>query len=115
MKKQELEQIIDDLKAIKNLTDKEEYLVSKEANQHFIKILPILNKELERMDTSKVEVNCPAIMIIKMEQSFQGKSKFTLTDCINSRLEELVLNDYKIIDFGLQPGNPEIAYIKYTN
>ena len=113
MKKQDIIEIIDDLKAIKSLTDKEIYLVSKEANQHFVKIFPKLEEELKRMDNNNVEVNCPSIMLIK---DAKAKTDFTsTTELINTKIQELVMQDYKIIDFGLQPGNPDIIYIKYTN
>lgn len=110
MKKQELEQAINDLKGIKEVSDKQDYLVSSAINVKYNAVLNVLDKELRRMSTEKVEVNCPKILLLEHNQ----KGKTTFTDSINSKLQELVLADYKIIDYGVFDSNPEMAFIKYT-
>lgn len=111
MKKQELETVVKELKEIKDLTDRQEYVVSSYANQRFINIFPILDKELKRLSTEKIEVNCPALLLISVEEA--NKSKQTVTDYINKKLQELVLQEYKIIDYGIY--NENLLYIKYTS
>ena len=112
MKKSDIEQIIDHLKEIKKVSDIQNYTVSTSINQHLMKITPLLDNELDRLSRDKVTVNCPAIIIIKADEKTNNKS---LTDFINEKLQELVMNDYKIIDYGIEYANNEIlAYIKYT-
>lgn len=104
MKVQEIESLIENIKSIKDITDKQEYKVSSAVNQLFVKILPILNKELERVNTDfHIETNCPKIRLLHTD------------DCekVNEYMESLVKNDYKIIDFGFI--NNDLAYVKFTN
>lgn len=110
MKKQELELVISSLKEIKTITDKQEYNVSTLVNMKYNDIIKILDKELERLNTTKVEVNCPKIIIMEAQKS----STTTFTEAVNKKLEELMLNDYKIIDYGFIGNDITHAYIKYT-
>ena len=113
MKKSDIEQIIDHLKEIKKVSDIQNYTVSTSIHQHLMKITPLLEIGLDRFSRDKVTVNCPAIIIIKADEKTNNKS---LTDFINEKLQELVMNDYKIIDYGIEYANNEIlAYIKYTS
>lgn len=116
MKKGELENLINYVKNIKNISDKQSYNISTAINQNIIKILPILEKEYERLDMDKITVNCPAIIIIKPED-FEENIHTSLSEYINQKMQELVINEYKIIDFGIQvtPNNSLCAYIKYTS
>lgn len=116
MKKVEMEQIINNLKELKNITDSQEYLVSSKANELFIKVMPLLDKELQRLSETNVEVNSPALLLFEYKDI--EKTNKSVTDFINSKLQELVLSDYKIIDYGLFNKNTNgdiLIYIKYTN
>ena len=116
MKKFDIEQIIDHLKEIKKISDIQNYTVSTGKNQHLMKITPLLENELDRLSRDKVTVNCPAIIIIKADKANEKTNNKSLTDFINEKLQELVMNDYKIIDYGIEYANNEIlAYIKYTS
>ena len=111
MKKQELELAISSLKDIKTITDKQEYNVSTLVNIKYNDIIKILDKELKRLDTNGVEVNCPKIIIMEAQKG----STTTFTEVINKKLENLILNDYKIIDYGFIGNDITHAYIKYTS
>lgn len=116
MKKLEIEQVIGKLKELKNLTDSQEYLVSSKANELFIQIMPILDKELQRLSETNVEVNSPALLLFEYKDI--EKTDKSVTEFINRKLQELVMNEYKIIDYGLFNKNTEgdiLIYIKYTN
>lgn len=111
MKRTEVVEAIENLKQIKQITDKEEYLISSAVNQRYNKIINILDNELKRMDASGVEVNSPAIKLLK----HNPESDTTFTDAINKELQQLVLNNYKIIDYGIIGNDSTEAFIKYTN
>ena len=117
MKKTELEGAIEDLHEIKKITDKQEYLVSSAVNVKYNSIIKVLDKELKRLDNEKVEVNCPKLLIIKSPKILQKKDDIDIQTAVNKMLEELVKQDYKIIDFGLMSFNEDMytAFIKYTN
>ena len=115
MRKQDIELAIDELKQIKAVSNKFNYTDSSNINKHLVKVLPLLEEELNRMDTDKVEVNCPQLLIIG---SGEAKAEaYKLSDYINKKMQELVINGFKIIDFGIytQIDSELIAYIKYTN
>ena len=95
MKKEELIKVLENLEESKSITDKQEYVVSKGVNQIMNNIKPILNDELKRMDMKEVECNSPEIW------SFTGTDLEFVTDTINSKLNQLVKEDYKIIDYSI--------------
>ena len=119
MKKEELVQILNDLNEIKGITDKQEYIVSKSVNQLMNNIRPILNMELNRMDMEKIECNAPAVCCIT-SGDLQG-----ITETMNKKLDELVMQNYKIIDYSvtfnntiIKPNTYSVIYlgvIKYTS
>lgn len=116
MKKKEIEQVITSLDEIKAITDKQEYIVSKSVNLLMNEIKPVLNKELQRLDFNKVECTSPKIKLIKRTDIID------LEDVINTELENLVINNYKVIDYSiinlLNEKSHEIVYtgiIKYTS
>jgi hypothetical protein len=120
MKKQEVEDLQKLITEIKTISDKLDYNTSSAINQRVVKIIPILNTELARLDSSGVEVNCPKILIFTNSDAKQ--SKMTVQDYMNQKLSELVLNDYIILDYGkldeeYADDNTRIIYmfIKYTN
>lgn len=115
MKKQIVDSLISDLTSIKNITDKQEYLVSSKVNTIYTKMLPELEKESKRLSDSDVEITSPKILILeynKFDSSSQNMCE-TFSKQINKELQNLVINNYKIIDYGLI--NKEVAYIKYTD
>ena len=111
MKKQEIETIIQKLKEVKEITDKQEYLVSSAINQKLTEVFPLLDKELQRLDNNKIEVTSPAIVLVNYDPESNPDKSFT--EYFNSVLHNLVLQDFKIIDYGIYPGLIT-GYIKYT-
>lgn len=114
--KSDIESLITDINELKEISDKQEYVVSSKMNTIYNKILPILEKESQRLETSNIEANSPKIIIInydKNEYFGSGNSAQGFTDQINEQLQQLIVNEYKIIDYGLI--NNECAYIKYTD
>ena len=119
MKKEELEKIFKNLDEIKSITDRQEYVVSKGVNQLMNEVKPILNAELERMDSNGVECIAPQI------QCFTSSSLEGITELLNTNLEQLVKADYKVIDYSVElhntitkPNTYTILYlgtIKYTS
>lgn len=117
MKKNELENAISSLKIIKEISNKLDFNNSTAINQQYIKILPILEKELDKMEKNTIDINCPKLILIKFQDIGVGE---TIADTINNKLAELSNNDFKIIDFNLYNNTVSadddiIAYIKYTN
>lgn len=108
MKKQELEDMIKSLNNIKDIINKENYNLSSAVNMNLIHVVPNLEKELERMNTEKVVINCPSLKLIDNDDDNLEKK-------LNEAIKELVLQDYKIIDFGMfGTMNNLSGYIKYT-
>lgn len=113
MKKQDIEVCLEALNNIRAISDKQIYNVSSAINKEIIKIKPVLDEEHKRMNNEKIVINCPAIMFIgTSEIDFSVES---LSEFINKKLQELVLNDYKIIDYGICDKEGILAYIKYTS
>lgn len=117
MKKEEIEYVLTKLNEIKTITDKQEYVVSKNVNLIMNEIKPILNSELQRLDFNKIECNTPSIKLIKRTADIED-----LSEVMNKEMEQLVLNNFKIIDFNvinlLNDKAHEIIYtgiIKYTS
>ena len=113
MKKQDIELCIEALNNIRAISDKQIYNVSSAINKEIIKIRPVLEEEHKRMNEEKIVINCPAIMFIGTSEIDFNKN--SLSEFINKKLQELVLNDKKIIDYGLSDKDGILAYIKYTS
>lgn len=94
MKKQDLELIQEQLKQIKDISDRLDYNTSSSINQKLVKITPVVKTELERLNTEKITINCPKFMTLI-------SSYDKVDEDMNKKLQELVVNDYKIIDFGI--------------
>jgi len=110
MKKSELDIVMNNLKEIKEFSDKLDYNSSSYINQKMININPILDKELSRLD-GDVEINCPQIITAIVQAN-------TCDEWINGNIKSLLLQEYKIIDYGIKLGTTDdfmVAYIKYTN
>lgn len=111
MRKVDLENMIDSLNKLKAYTDKMNYNDSTYINTHLITVLPVLQKELNRLEGDDIELGSPAI---KLFSPLDSKDKQSITQCMNAQLSELVSNECKIIDFGIQEiNNTLMCYIKY--
>lgn len=116
MKKQDIEMLQKYVDEIKQVSDKLDYNTSSAINQRIVKITPLLKSELDRVDNNKIEIDCPQIIVIKSNEIMNRKENKSITDYMNNKLKELVLNEYKIIDFGIVPNGQEVyAFIKYTS
>lgn len=113
MKKEDLEMIIARVREVKRIGDQQTYNLSTAINQNLMKIFPILETELERMNTDKIAVNCPALHLIGANGNIKDIDE--LTNALNQKMQELVMNDFKILDFGLCGNSSLMAYIKYTS
>lgn len=114
MKKQDLQNCVNLLSDIKKFSDKQEYNTSNYINTRLMQVLPMLNKELERMTNNNITINCPSLEII---DTLKEPTEKQLPEVINDRMRELVLSGYKIIDFGIfrEDSRKFSGYIKYTS
>lgn len=114
MKKVELETAIDALKDLKLISDRLNYNESVAINTKLMLALPVLEKELTRLEAEKIDIACPQLIVLGVKDV---NTKQTLSDFVNEKLKELVLADYKIIDYGLYSNNTSDVYvfIKYTS
>lgn len=120
MKIKDVENIQKWLDDIKVVADKESYNVSSAINKSLVKILPLLKEEHERLSDNHIEVNCPKIYIFTNRDAKEYKQ--TVQDYMNNKLQGLVSNDFKILDFGKMDEEFEddnsrtiYFYIKYTS
>ena len=120
MKKEELENIMTNLKSITNIASKQDYNTSTAINKLVNQINPIIKAEYDRLDKDKVEINCPKILIFTNRDAL--KIKMLVQDYMNDKLKELVIGGYKIIDYGkldeeIMDDNTRTLYfyIKYTD
>lgn len=114
MQKQQIDELISDLKELKDISDKQEYVVSAKMNTIYNKMLPILQEESQRL-SGNIQVNSPQILIldyVPFRYSTEDiADSFTMQ--LNDELRKLVEQKYKIIDYGLVC--KDRAYIKYTD
>lgn len=115
MRKADIEEMLKNCNTIKDISNKQNYNVSSAINQNLVKVINKLKEEYDRMDKDKITLNCPAIILIKASD-LQYKEQ-SLSDYINNKIKELVMNNYKIIDYGISGinGNQIYAFIKYTS
>lgn len=120
MKLDDINKSIDLLKTLQNYLNGLEYNVSSYSNQILVKVLPILQDEKARLESSNVEINCPKIKIFTNQDAKNNKQ--TVEEYMNYCLRELVVNNYKIIEYGkideqYADDNTRIVYffIKYTD
>lgn len=113
MKKEDIEMIIARVKEVKRIGDQQTYNLSTAINQNLMKVFPLLENELDRMNNEKITINCPALLLIGAEGEIKDINE--LTNRLNNKMQELVMNDFKIIDFGLCGNSSLMAYIKYTS
>lgn len=115
MRKSEIDDMLKACDNIRNISNQQSYNVSTAINQNLVKVTKKLKEEFERMDNDKLTINCPAIILIKA--SDLQYQEMSLSDYMNNKMKELVMNNYKIIDFGISnvENNFIYAFIKYTS
>lgn len=110
MKIKELEEVINNLQSVKEITDRLNYNQSSMINKSLMPALNTLQTEYDRMASNKIEIDCPCIKLIKITDTSEAE------DTLNYEIEQLVLNGFKIIDFGIMGTMSNMSgYIKYTN
>ena len=112
MKKTDVEKVIEVVNSIKNYTQTLDFNTSTYINKQVIQIMPLLEKELERLENEKININSPKLLVLDAEDVDTEQS---LIDYANTRMSELVENNFKIIDFGIYNAPTEKVYIKYTD
>ena len=122
---QDQENALKALQEMKTIFDSQTYVVSSACNIQYNKVFPILDKELQRMSTEKITINCPKYAEINYTEAELGKSFSSLdlkeidkkiVEELNAKLQELVDLGYKIIDFGIETlPTGRVAHIKYTS
>lgn len=113
MKKIDVENVINVLNNIKDFTKTMDFKTSTYINQQVISVVPVLEEEIQRLNNEKITINSPKLLLIRTEDLTSGQ---TLVDVLNTTLSELVENNFKIIDFGVQDSTSGMyAYVKYTD
>lgn len=114
MKKSDLENAIEDLEALRGVAARQDYNTSVEMNKRLIRVLPILEKELERMDKFNYEISSPVYVEITQEDC--DDTNQTMQEYMNNYLENLADNEIDIIDFGINyiSDSVKVGYIKYN-
>ena len=115
MRKTDIDDMLKACETIKDISNKQNYNVSSVINQNLVKVTNKLKEEFDKMDKDKLVINCPSIILIKaVDLKYKDDN---LSDYMNNKMKELVMNDYKIIDFGIShvEDNCIYAFIKYTS
>lgn len=115
MKKSDLDLAIETLRDLKKISDRLDYNTSTAINVRVMTILPILEKEFNRLDTDKIDItNSPRVMIIDDENK---PEEITFEDFVNTNLTNLVELGNKIIDYVplIKSDGKIIIVVKYTN
>lgn len=114
MKKVDLEKGIEDLKEVRDISSKLDYNTSVAINQKLIKIIPLLESELSRMNRDNINVDSPVYMEIT-QKDCEDLHK-SMQEYINDTLANLSDNDIIIIDYGIKyiDSNTKVGYIKYN-
>lgn len=114
MKKTEIETAITAVNNIKNISNVLDYNTSSKINQNIINILPVLTKELERLNNDGVDIRCPQLKIITVQMA--NDTNQSLEEYTNSFLQQISENSGEIIDFDLRinPGMSQpYVIVKY--
>lgn len=118
MKQTEVQQLKESIKNLKSITDSEQYLVSSTANKEYNKMMPILDKEQERLSNEKMEVNSPKVITARHD------NLSALQEDMNNMLAQIVASDNKVIDYDIKPivffadnlsSTSYLGIIKYTS
>ena len=105
---------------IKEFTNTMDYNTSSYINERIVKILPLLEEEEKRLENTDTTITSPKICIFTATQAINDAD--TVESYMNNKLRELVINGYKVIDYGRldtikdEDGKSEIyLFIKYTD
>lgn len=113
MRKSDLEKSIEDLEALRGIAARQDYNTSVEINQKLIKVLPLLQNELAKMNRDNYDITSP--MIAEITQKDCEDTHQSMQDFMNNYMAELVEHDLSIIDFGINYiDGSKIGYIKYN-
>ena len=114
MRKADLEKSIEDLEALREIAARQDYNTSVAINQKLVKIIPLLQNELTKMNRDNYDITSP--MIAEITQKDCEDTHQSMQDFMNNYMAELVDNDLTIIDFGINyiDSNTKIGYIKYN-
>ena len=120
MKLQDIDNLQKYVDEIKLISDKLDYNTSSAINKCITKIAPLIKDERNRLESSNVDIDFPKLKIFTNREA--KEHKMTVQDYMNYNLRELVINQYKIIDFGKLDEEYEddnsrtiYMYIKYTS
>ena len=85
-----------------------------ETTWELVKIIPLLQNELTKMNRDNYDITSP--MIAEITQKDCEDTHQSMQDFMNNYMAELVDNDLTIIDFGINyiDSNTKIGYIKYN-
>lgn len=113
MKKADLECAINDLEDLRAIAAKQDYNTSIEINQKLIKVLPLLQTELSKMNRNNFDVTSP--IYLEITQRDCEDTHQSMQEYINNSLENLSDNEIDIIDFGIHyiDDKTKVGYIKY--
>lgn len=114
MRKTDLEKSIEDLEVLREIAARQDYNTSVAINQKLVKIIPLLQNELTKMNRDNYDITSP--MIVEITQKDCEDTHQSMQDFMNNYMAELVDNDLTIIDFGINyiDSNTKIGYIKYN-
>lgn len=114
MRKSDLEKAIDDLEELRGLVAKQDYNTSVEMNKKLIRVLPLLENELAKMNRDNFDISSP--MYYEITQKDCEDTHQSMQDFMNNYLAELVDNELSIIDYGINyiDSNTKVGYIKYN-
>lgn len=118
MKICDLEKIINIIDDLKLIGDRLDYNESCAINQGLMKIKPYIKDEMDRMKKDGIEINSPKIYIERIVNPDVNNAIENLQTQVNTKLQELVQQDYKIIDYNVALNINDLYsyfWIKYTN
>lgn len=112
MRKQDLEAAIKALEEIREGSSKLDYNTSVAINQRLIKVTPLLESELCRLNKENINAASPVLMEITQKDCDDVHK--SMQDYINDTLLNLAENEVTILDFGIVYNvDSKYGYIKY--
>lgn len=100
MKKTEIELAIASINNIKEISNKLNYNDSSKINQNIINVLPVLTKELDRLNKEGINIRCPQLKIITTQMASDMNQ--TLEEYTNLVIQQICENEGEILDFDLR-------------
>lgn len=98
MKKQDLELMKLNVDEIKAFAEKQDYNSYTYINQRLVKIVKVIDDEMNRLTSNGDDMTLPKIAIFTNQDARDNNMK--VDEYMNMRLRELVVNGCKIFDFG---------------